>query len=110
MINSLLDIILRNKQIIPIVVTVASIGIYMAPTNAFAFTLGGSGTGSIPGVAGLVGVPDSSSHTDVQALGQSNSITATNTGAGGTVSASGNNQTNIGINAAHIGVGASGTG
>jgi hypothetical protein len=162
MMNQLLNTILRNKQIIPIVVAVASIGLYMAPTNAFASILGGT-SGSITGqflgqqnsisatntgdngqvsandntqtniganIADLnvgsggtdsavvgtdggnggAGTSDTSSHTDLQILGQSNSITATNTGASGTVSASGNTQTNFGINAAHINVGASSTG
>jgi hypothetical protein len=171
MINPLLDIILRNKQIIHIVVAVASIGLYMAPTNAFASILGGtsgsvtgqflgqqnslsatntgdngqvsasdntqaniganiadlnvgSGTGSVPGVAGFIDFPanvgsgtgsvpgvvgpvivgDQGSHTDLQILGQSNSITATNTGANGAVSASDNTQANVGINAAHVSV------
>lgn len=90
--NHLVDIIIRHKQLIRAIIAAIALGAYMLPVNAFA--LGGSGgSGSV-----------------TQTLGQSNSISASNTGINGTVSASGNTQTNIGANVADVHIGSSGTG
>lgn len=66
----------------------------MVPMNTFAQVVGGIG-----GSGGVT-----------QTISQSNSISASNSGQYGQVSASGNTQTNIGANVADVHIGSSGTG
>jgi hypothetical protein len=74
----------------------------------------GTGTGTIPGMATTGDVPGTTgssggSRSTTQTLLQSNSLDASNSGAGGTVLADNNTQTNIGVNAAHVRIGSTPT-
>jgi len=84
MINALVDIILRHKRIIPVIVALVSIGAYIIPANSLA--LGAiSGSGNVQ-----------------QAITQSNSISASNTGKYGGAFADFNLQLNSASNTADV--------
>ena len=84
MINALVDIILRHKRIIPVIVALVAIGAYIIPANSLA--LGAiSGSGNVQ-----------------QAITQSNSISASNTGKYGGAFADFNLQLNSASNTADV--------
>ena len=84
MINALVDIILRHKRIIPVIVALVAIGAYIIPANSLA--LGAiSGSGNVQ-----------------QAITQSNSISASNTGKYGGAFADFNFQLNSASNTADV--------
>jgi hypothetical protein len=74
--------------------------------NAAHVRIGSTPTTATQGLMGWLGGGNNrGSHSTTQTLGQANSITANNTGDNGGVSASGNTQTNLGLNLAHIHIG-----
>jgi hypothetical protein len=82
--NSIVEFILRHKQIIPVVVALAGIGAYMIPANSLAL-------GAITGSGNVI-----------QSVSQSNSISATNTGKYGGAFANDNTQVNSADNSAFV--------
>ena len=84
MLNALVDIILRHKRIIPVIVALVGIGAYMIPANSLALAAI-SGSGNV-----------------LQTLTQSNSISASNTGKYGGAFADFNLQLNSASNTANV--------
>src|SRR5438128_937270 len=84
MLNALVDIILRHKRIIPVIVALVGIGTYMIPANSLA----------------LAAI--SASGNVLQTLTQSNSIQASNRGSSGSATADDNNQSNDASNSATV--------
>jgi len=84
MINALVDIVLRHKRIIPVIVALVGIGAYMIPANSLALAAI-SGSGNV-----------------LQTVTQSNSISASNTGKYGGAFADFNLQLNSASNTADV--------